>query len=84
MGLLCTCCITRDRGQAVAGISEAGERLGQRSLPGRARSEVMTGLRSVLSHPYTIFFRIADGRIEIVRALHERRDFRAIFSKPER
>jgi len=47
---------------------------------GRLRLDVLSvkgGLRSVLVHPYTIFYRISDqiSDIQIVRVLHERRDF---------
>jgi toxin ParE1/3/4 len=65
-------------------IDEAGQRLIDEALMWRARDEVMPGLRSVLAHPYTIFYRVSDGVVEIVRVLHERRDFSGIFSKKER
>ena len=47
----------------------------------RARDEVVPGLRSMLVHPYTIFYRVDDQAVEIVRVLHERRDLARIFSK---
>jgi toxin ParE1/3/4 len=65
-------------------INKAGERLSDQALMWRARDEVLPGLRSVLVHPYTIFYRVNDGVVEIVRVLHERRDFAAIFSGKER
>jgi toxin ParE1/3/4 len=65
-------------------IDEAAGRVADRPLLHRARDEVMPGLRSVLVHPYTVFYRTRDAGIEIVRVLHERRDFAAIFSKRER
>jgi len=61
-------------------IGETGERLADQSLTWRARDEVLPGLRSVIVHPYTIFYRVRDGVVEIVRVLHERRDFAAVFS----
>ena len=49
----------------------------------RALDEIMPGLRSVLVHPYTVFYRFNDGTVEIVRILHERRDIARVFSKKE-
>jgi plasmid stabilization system protein ParE len=43
----------------------------------------MPGLRSVLVHPYTVFYRLNDGAVEIVRILHERRDIARVFLKKE-
>jgi len=65
-------------------IDEAGRRLVDEALMWRPRDEVMPGLRSVLVHPYTIFYRVTDEVVEIARVLHERRDFSRIFSKKER
>jgi plasmid stabilization system protein ParE len=42
------------------------------------------GLRSALARPYTIFYRVQTDEVEIVRVLHERRDFPAIFSGRDR
>jgi toxin ParE1/3/4 len=64
-------------------ISEAGQRLADEALMWRARSEIMPGLRSVLVHPYTVFYRMDDGIVEIVRVLHERRDIARVLSKKE-
>ena len=41
-------------------------------------------MRSVLTRPYTLFYRIADTRVELVRVLHERRDFAAALKDDER
>jgi toxin ParE1/3/4 len=65
-------------------INEAGERLADQALMWRARDEVLPGLRSVLVHPYTIFYRVKNGVVEIARVVHERRDFTAVFPKKER
>jgi len=35
----------------------------------------------MLVHPYTIFYRVDDHAVEIVRVLHERRDLARVFSK---
>ena len=43
----------------------------------------MPGLRSVLVHPYTVFYRMDDGVVDILRILHERRDIARVFSKKE-
>ena len=65
-------------------ISTTGERLRERAHMWRVRDEILPGLRSVLVHPYTIFYRLNDGVVEIVRVLHERRDFTAVFSTKDR
>jgi toxin ParE1/3/4 len=62
-------------------ISQTGLRLADDALRWRARDEVMPGLRSVLVHPYTVFYRLRDDAIEVVRVLHERRHFPAAFPK---
>jgi toxin ParE1/3/4 len=65
-------------------IDAAGQRLSENALRWRARDELMPGLRSALVQPYVIFYRIDDGIVEVVRVLHGRRNFDAIFSEPER
>ena|SRR5215469_8962078 len=65
-------------------ISAAGERLAEQGLTWRTRDEILPGLRSVTVHPYTVFYRVKNGVVEIARVLHERRDFAAIFSKKPR
>lgn len=62
-------------------IAEKGERLTDRALMWRTRDDVAPGLRSVLRHPYVIFYRVNNGSVEIARVLHERRNFAAIFKK---
>jgi toxin ParE1/3/4 len=44
---------------------------------------LIPGLRSAIARPYTVFYRIRDDDVDIVRILHERRDFPAIFAKEE-
>jgi toxin ParE1/3/4 len=61
-------------------IGRAAERTRTRALPGRARDELMSGMRSVLVHPYVIFFQVAASSVEIVRVLHQRRDLESIFA----
>jgi len=65
-------------------IEAAGRRLAVNALMWRRRDEVLPGLRSVLVHPYTIFFRVHEEVVQIVRALHERRDFTKAFSRRRR
>lgn len=65
-------------------IDQAGERLADEALMWRARDDVMPGLRSVLVHPYVIFYRLTDTSVEIARVIHGRRNFAAIFRKRER
>lgn len=65
-------------------LRSAADRLGERPLLGRAREEILPGLRSVRVHPYAIFYRVTDVAIEIVRVLHERRNFSTALTKNER
>jgi len=65
-------------------IRLVADRLGERPLLGRAREEVMPGLRSVRAHPYAVFYRAKNGSVEIVRVLHERRNLSAALIKGER
>jgi toxin ParE1/3/4 len=65
-------------------IDRAGERLAQQALLWRARDDVMPGLRSVLVHPYIVFYRLTDTSVEIARVIHGRRNLAAIFGRRER
>ncbi len=64
-------------------IDQAAKALSDRAFMSRARDEIMSGLRSVLVHPYSIFYRVNDDTVEVVRVLHERRDFASLLSKKE-
>jgi|SRR4030088_45925 plasmid stabilization system protein ParE len=64
-------------------IDRAGQRIASNPLAWRARDALIPGLRSALARPYTLY-RIRRNDIEIVRVLHERRDFPALFSKDDR
>ncbi len=57
--------------QVLGEIDQAAARLGDRPYLGRTRDEVLPGLRGVL------FYKVTDTTVEIVRVLHERRDFSA-------
>jgi toxin ParE1/3/4 len=58
-------------------IAVSSERLSQHPFAGRSRNELRQGLRSTRVPPYSIFYRITDNTVEIVRVLHERRDLSA-------
>jgi toxin ParE1/3/4 len=63
------------------GIDRASEAIGRTPLARRSRDELMPGLRSAQASPHTIFYRVQNGDVEIVRVLHERRDFPALFGR---
>jgi toxin ParE1/3/4 len=70
-------------------IEYASDRLTDDPLRWRLRMDVMPnlkgGLRSVLAHPYTVFYQLAGDDVRIVRVLHERQNFYAILSeRPKR
>jgi toxin ParE1/3/4 len=65
-------------------IDEAAQRLSNDAHRWRARDELMPGLRSALVPPHIIFYRVENGTVQIVRVLHGRRNFPAIFSDSER
>ena len=62
-------------------IDRVGEGIGEKPLLSRQRDELLPGLRSVIVRPHVIFFRIKNSTVEVVRVLHGRRDFPAIFGR---
>jgi plasmid stabilization system protein ParE len=46
---------------------------------GRSRDELITGLRSILADPHTVFYQISPHAIQIVRVVHQREDIESIF-----
>jgi toxin ParE1/3/4 len=62
-------------------ISQTAQRASDRPLAGRPRNELADGLRSTRVHPFTLFYRVRGTRLEVIRVVHERRDFAAIFKK---
>jgi toxin ParE1/3/4 len=68
-------------------IDGASERLIDHPLQWRLRKDIMPGLkgglRSVLVHPYTIFYQLAEDDVRIVRVLHERRNFGEVLSEDQ-
>ncbi len=61
------------------GIDRASEAIGRNPLTRRTRDDLMPGLRSALVSPHTIFYRLQGSDVEIVRVLHQRRDFPSAF-----
>jgi toxin ParE1/3/4 len=55
--------------------------LAGQALMWRARDEVAPGLRSVLSQPYVVFYRINNAGVDVARVLHGRRNFAEVFKK---
>src|SRR5262249_3029972 len=64
-------------------IQRAIVRARQPPLAWRARDEVMPGLRSILVHPYVVFYRLSGETVEIVRVLNERRNLAKVFPKTQ-
>jgi toxin ParE1/3/4 len=62
-------------------IMAAVMRIVAHPLAGRPREGLRPGLRSILAHPYVIFYRLQDDTVQIARILHERRNFDAALSK---
>jgi toxin ParE1/3/4 len=62
----------RDIGRVVALLED-------HPLAGRARDEVRPELRSIAVAPHVVFYRVADGRPEVIRVLDGRRDIEEIF-----
>jgi toxin ParE1/3/4 len=63
-------------GRFVAGLEEYCRVLEAHPLLGRAREELLPGLRSLPYRRYVIFYRVTADDIEIVRVLHSARDIR--------
>ena len=60
-------------------IDRAGEAIGDNSVLSRDRADLIAAMRSVVVRPHVIFFLLRNSAVEIVRVLHGRRDFPAIF-----
>jgi toxin ParE1/3/4 len=65
-------------GKFAAGVDEKCEALGRFPEMGRARDEILSGLRSTLVGKYVLFYRIRGEVVEVLRILHGRRDLRRI------
>jgi len=68
--------VSREIGKVVCVIED-------HPLAGRSRAEVRPGLRSVAASPHVVFYRVADGLVEIVRVLDGRQDIDAILTNPD-
>ena len=75
--------IAEDNPQAadrvLARLEEAASRPAENLQIGPARDDILPGLRYPVSGPYLLLYRIRDGSIEIVRAVHRRRDLHGLF-----
>ena len=67
----------------VAQIYQNGEMLEKQPLLWRLREDIFYGARLVIVHPYVIVYRISDSIPEIIRILHEHRDFGPVFDIDE-
>src|SRR5581483_11443862 len=55
-------------------IDRACERLTDHSMLGKARDELIAGVRSLPVRPHVIFYRAGKGHVQIVRVLHQQMD----------
>jgi toxin ParE1/3/4 len=62
-------------------LKDAGRKAAEQPLLRRPRDDIAPGLRSVLVHPYAVFYRVADDAVEVMRVLHQRRDLAAILGR---
>jgi toxin ParE1/3/4 len=68
--------------QSVAGeINRKMQNLSDFPFIGRDRSMLSQGIRSVVAHPYVIFYAIESDRIVVMRVLHGHRDIDAEFQR---
>jgi len=63
-------------------LDEQFRLLATQPLMGRARDELLHGLRSFPFGRYVIFYEPIDGGIDVVRVLHSSRDVDAQFGEP--
>ncbi|MBB4212691.1 toxin ParE1/3/4 [Rhodothalassium salexigens DSM 2132] len=60
-------------------LDEAASHLARNPQMGPARDDIRPGLRYLVSGSYLLLYRITDDGIEIVRAVHGRRDLYGLF-----
>ncbi len=65
-------------------IDEAAKRLSAEATVWRSRDDIMPGLRAVRVSPYLIFYRARNDIAQVVRVLHERRNFPEILAREKR
>jgi toxin ParE1/3/4 len=69
--------------KVVAQIVTAARRIAALPLSGRPRDDLQSGVRSVLAHPYLVFYRETEDVVQVLRVLHERRNLAAELTKRE-
>jgi toxin ParE1/3/4 len=62
-------------------IDKAANRLVRHPMSGRPRLDIAPSIRSILVRPYAVVYRLTRTEVEIVRVLHTRRDFAAVFAQ---
>ncbi len=67
----------------IRGIAKVVRTLDDFPSSGRARDEIRPGLRSLAASPQVVFYRLNNGRPEIVRVLDGRQDIEEIFADDE-
>ena len=60
-------------------LDEAASHLAHNPQMGPARDDIRPGLRYLVSGSYLLLYRVTDDGIEIVRAVHGRRDLYGLF-----
>lgn len=66
--------------RTVRSIESKCRLLKEQPFIGPARDDLIAGMRSILVHPYVVFYRVSLTSVEIVRVLHQRRDTESIFA----
>ncbi len=61
-----------------AGLDKKCAALGRFPELGRARAEILPGLRSTLVGKHVLFYRVRGEAVEVLRIIHGRRDLRRI------
>lgn len=60
-------------------LNEAANRLAEHPEMGAARDDIRPGLRYRVIGSYLLLYRLVDAGVEIVRAVHARRDIFSLF-----
>jgi len=60
-------------------LDEAADYFARHPEMGAARDDIRPGLRYLISDPCLLLYRITDGGVEIVRAVHGRRDLFGLY-----
>ena len=55
-------------------IRQLSRLLSEQPRIGRLRNSLLPGIRSVVTPPYVLFYRLSDDAVQIVRVVHGRRD----------